>query len=239
MAILLLFIGCSETRPPSVKINSGLETHYSLILDGQSGSARVRLRQYMEDQGETPEALFLMGFSYHQDKQYIKAVEWLTKSTHAEGRIYAPALHFLGWSYYYLGEKDAARVAFNQFLHLQPDEGDSLFALGLLSTEEGDDARAQQFFQQAIDASDTTVRVQSKAKARLADLYVELDNWDDAILLYEESLRQDPDLYEAWYRLSRVLFRIGQEEKSQEAFKQYELARHRVRPELDVTRFPE
>ena len=57
----------------------------------------------------------------------------------------------------------------------------------------------------------------------------------------KQAVKLNPDLYEAWYRLSRVLHRTGQEEASeQSAMQQFILARHRVRPELDAqTRFPE
>ncbi len=82
--------------------------------------------------------------------------------------------------------------------------------------------------------------IQSKAKARLADLAAESGNWEQAIVLYEEAINQNEDLYEAWYRLSKVLLRMQKTDEAEKAFQEFQLSRRRVRPELDqTTRFPE
>ena len=135
MTLVLLFLGCSKEQPITTKLDSGLETQYALILGGKSGSARVRLRQFIEKHGESPDVLFLMGLSYHKEKQYAKAVDWFTQSTASSERLYPPSLHYLGWSYFYLGDTNRATLAFTTFLEHQPQEADSLFALGLLATD--------------------------------------------------------------------------------------------------------
>ena len=238
-----MFVGCKKPPPTPVQLDTALETHFLLIQEGKTGSARVRLRQYMAKHGDTSEPLFLMGLSYHHDKLYSKAIEWLEKAVSVENPgsvFYDPTWHFLGWSYFYVGNAKSSREAFHQFLNLHPNEGDTLFALGLLASEEGDSAESQQLLLRAIAAPNTNVSIQAKARARLADLYAEEGNWQDAIRLYSEAVKENPDLYEAWYRMAQALHRTGQFEDATDAMMQFERARLRVRPAIgNPTRFPE
>jgi len=240
IGVVLTQMGCQEKHPEKAKLDSALKTHFSLISDGNSGSARVRLRQYMDEYGESSDALFLMGLSYHVDRHYSKAGEWFKKGIALQtDNIYPPTWHFLGWTALYLGELEESKKAFDHFLLLEPNEADTLFALGLIALEEGDSSVAKVKFTRSIQETDD-IEVQAKATARLADVNAELGNWKKSIVLYEEALTLNPDLYEAWYRLSRVLRRTGQENESNDALQAFERARRRVRPDLHAqTRFPE
>ncbi len=238
---VLLFCGCQQEELPQKTLDSGLGTHFSLISQGQTGSARVRLRQWMEKHGESSQNLFLMGLSYHHEAQYVQAAQWFEKATRfPQAKTYAPVRHFLGWSYYYAGQLEPSKQAFEQFLEYQPDEPDTLFALGLISIEEGNLESATQYFIDSIEVSEQHVFIQAKAKARLADVMATLDRWGEAILLYQEAVALQADLYEAWYRLSQALRREGHVEEAAIAYQQFLEAKKRVRPDLHAqTRFPE
>ena len=240
-ASLLMAGGCDHQTAPQVDLHSDLETHYLLILDGNTGSARVRLRQFMDEHGETAQPLFLMGLSYHHDKRYVKAVQWFEKSTvyDESTTAYAPSWHFLGWSHYYLGNAEESKEAFKHYLLLNPDEGDSLFGLGLLAMEDGAFEEAASLFQQSIDVQQDRPKGQAKSMVRLADVYVQRGNRIGAIPLYKKALELDSDLYEAWYHLATTLNREGKPEESDSALEMFEATRNRVRPELKSTRFPE
>ena len=90
-SLLLCFNSCKDGRPKAVLLDFELNTHLQLIQDGKTGSARVRLRQHMVSRGETSQPLFLMGLSYHLDKQYSKAARWFSYSINAEGPSYPQA----------------------------------------------------------------------------------------------------------------------------------------------------
>ena len=242
MALILVLLGCYDNQPTPIRLDSALGTHFSLIQNGDTGSARVRLRQFLAEHGESSQPLFLMGLSYHHDSQYSNAAFWFEKavSTEYTERVYPPAWHFLGWSHYYLGHVNQSKTAFEHFLILQPKEEDSLFALGLIATEEGNLDEARKLFNQSIHASQEGSHAQAKAKARLADVYVEYNDWQHALPLFREAVNQNPDLYEAWYKLAMVLRRVEQFDESEQALKQFELSRRRMRPDLYTsTRFPE
>ena len=240
-ASLLMASGCDHNKPPQPTLHPDLETHFILISEGNSGSARVRLRQHMDTHGESAQPLFLMGLSYHKEKRYIKAVQWFEKSAQFDVPTtqYPPTWHFLGWSQYYLGNATASHEAFNHYLMLNPNEGDSLFGLGLLAMEEGNFEEASKLFQQSIDVQQDLPKGQAKSKARLADIREQQGNFSEALQLYREALDLDPDLYEAWYHLATTYKREGMEEECNAALEMYSVTRTRVRPDLHTTRFPE
>ena len=240
IAFLLFGIACECTQPKEIKLDSALKTHVQLIQEGKTGSARVRIRQFMAKNGESSQPLFLMGLSYHSDKQYAKAVTWFTKSVESSGLHYPPSWHFLGWSQYYLGNIEGAKDGFERYLRWKKEEPDTLFALGLIAMEEGDCMLAESMLQKAIIAAANEPLIQAKAKARLGDVFTETGNLEQAILSYQEAVKQNPDLYEAWHRLGSTLQRIGQTDEAEIARQQCTIARNRVRPDLSkTTGFPE
>lgn len=243
MVLLLMVTACKQQQPEQAeqeKLVSGLKTQYDLINEGNTGSARVRLRQYMVKHGETSQPLFLMGLSYHNDKQYSKAIEWFTKSIESNGDTYSLVWHFMGWSHYYLGESEASKKSFDTFLQTENGEPDTMFALGLIAMEGGDFKEAKSIFLLVISSPIANTSIQAKAKARLADVYVELGDRQHAIVLYQEAVKQNPNLYEAWHRLATTLQRVGKNAQASIALHECTLARNRVRPDLHrTTRFPE
>ncbi|HIO53089.1 MAG TPA: tetratricopeptide repeat protein [Phycisphaerales bacterium] len=242
IGLLLLIILLFQPSKQEVLLDASLKKHFGLIHDGETGSARVRLRQFMDSNGESSQSLFLMGLSYHSEKRYAKAVEWLEQSVSTQKDIYPPSWHYLGWSHFYLGNGAQANDAFEQYLVIQPDEPDTIFALGLLAMEEGEFESAEELFGRVVQitAQSRNRLIRAKASARLADVQVELGRLDSAILLYNDALGRNPDLYEAWHRLATVLQRVGREEEALTAFSESESARNRIRPDLmQTTEFPE
>jgi len=241
LAPFLVFCACEVKDSPRVTLDSGLKTYFQLIQVGKTGSARVQLRQLMEHEGTRAQPLFLMGLSYHKEKKYTKAVEWFEKSTAFEEvqERYPPAWHFIGWSYYYLGDVEKSQIAFEQFLEFHPDESDSLFALGLLSMERGDLTQAEDFYLRSIDVREENPKGQAKAMARLGDVYVLEGSMNRAKEMYLKSVELDADLYEAWFHLSIIQNRLLEVELGAFALQQSKQARERVLRSRYQTRFPE
>ena len=241
LAFTLNLAACEKPDPEPVKLDFGLKTHIQLIQDGKTGSARVQLRQLMENAGESAQPLFLMGLSYHKEKRYTKGVEWFEKAASFESiaDCYPPTWHFLGWSYYYLGDVEKAQKAFGQFLVLHPDEGDSLFALGLLAMEAGNSIEAERLYSRSITAQKGNPRGQAKAIARLGDVHKVVGNLEGAKEQYLLAVKLDPDLYEAWYHLSTIQYRLNEKKLSVFALEQSKQAKERVLQSRHQTRFPE
>ncbi len=244
ICVTLLFLGgCRDNSSQNVKLGKQLEPFYTLISQGKSGAARVRIRQYMDDDENTAQPLFLMGLSYHQEKRYSKAIEWFKKASafrEIDNR-YPPTWHFLGWSYFYQGNLKQSKEAFEQFLQMNLGEGDSLFALGLISLEEGNLESAEQFFNKSIDSSQTKEQIEIRAKAtsRLGDVYEERGDFMKAISQYDAAVALNPDLYESLYRKYKLLERVGRVEDSPDVLSSFVTTKNRVRPDLQTTSFPE
>ena len=224
------------STPP---LDRELSLHFQLIQSGQTGSARIRIRQWIDLHEDDSRGLFLMGLSHHQDKRYVRALEWLLEATQARP-TYPPAWHFLGWTYFYLGQAAQARKAFDMHLRLDPSEGDSHFALGLLDLELWQLDQAESHFNQAIELQrsiESRAKGVSKAMARLSEVVEIRDgNQERAITLLKESVQLHPDHYEAWYRLWKLLEATSAGTDAEQARLGYFSARDRVRPR---TEFPE
>jgi|TARA_B100000959_G_scaffold273576_1_gene324280 tetratricopeptide (TPR) repeat protein len=236
-----LLLGCQDQPTEEVPLDASLNTHYSLIIAGNTGSARVRIRQYMDDRSASAQPLFLLGLSYHQEKKYTKAVEWFEKAAtfdNLEDR-YPPTWHFLGWSYYYLGEVEKSKNAFNTFLTMHPKEGDSLFGLGLLAMNAGNLNEAEVLYTKSIAAQEGNSKPQAKAMSRLGDVFVLQGNVNAAQSMYMHAVELDPDLYEAWYRLATTYDRSTHAARIEQLLKKSKEAKERFYIHDHVTRFPE
>ncbi|MEE2907897.1 MAG: tetratricopeptide repeat protein [Planctomycetota bacterium] len=251
LAALALLTGCRD-QPPAPKtpqetgrhidstepvatppLNDSLTAHFNLIEAKRTGTARIRIRQWLNEHPEDPRAEFLMGLSHHRDRRYARALTWFQDAIQHEP-VYPPAWHFLGWAHYYLGNAQSARHAFEEHLVMDPSEGDSHFALGLQDLEAWQLDEAEQNFRKAIQlqsALPNRVKGVSKATARLSEVIETRDgNIDEAITLLKESVRLYPDHYEAWYRLSQLLQQQGRVEEAEDAQRSFLEARERVRP---------
>ncbi len=238
--ILIALLGACSPDQPDQEVNTpplepALTAHFSLIQEGRTGAARVRIRRGMDEAGWTAQGFFLMGLSYHHDHRYAKAAEWFERSTTADD-VYPPAQHFLGWARFYLGQVDAAAAAFQSHLLMAPMEGDSHFALGLIAMERGDLVGAERRLTMAIDLQQDDGPGRAKALARLGDVSAAQGRWMKAEDLLRQSVELDGDLYEAWYRRATALRRLGRDEDANKAMESFERARARVRPDLG---FPE
>jgi tetratricopeptide (TPR) repeat protein len=187
-------------------------------------AARRSLEAYLQQHPEDGRAEFLMGLSYHREKRYAQARPRFERAIELTPE-YHPTYHFLGWCLFYLGRMPAAREAFEAHLARMPTEGDSHFGLGLIDLDEDrlDDAETR--FRRAIELQAGNPRRRkdvSKAHARLADVYLRRDDLAAARTELETATRLWPQHYTAFYKLSRVLNRLGETEAAQEAFGQYE-----------------
>ena len=190
----------------------------------QTAAARRSLDAYLQRHPEDGRAEFLMGLSYHREKRYAQARPRFERAIELTP-AYHTTYHFLGWCLYYMGEMTAARTAFEAHLAHMPAEGDSHFGLGLIDLDEDrlDDAETR--FRRAIELQAGNPRRRkdvSKAHARLADVYLRRDDLAAARTELETATQLWPQHYTAFYKLSRVLNRLGEAEAAQEAFRQYE-----------------
>jgi Tfp pilus assembly protein PilF len=203
----------------------------ALITQRRTGPARVQIRNYLNQHPADGQATFLFGLSYHREKKYAQAIPYYEQAAALEPD-YAPIYHFAGWAHFYLGDLAASRANFEQFLKRSPNEPDSLFALGLIDLNEDKLDEAQLRFTRSIELCNAEKQVDlkalSKAHARLAEVYERQEELEKASLELQKATELYPDHYEAYYRLSRILTRLGQQAEAQLAQQKYLAAKDRV-----------
>ncbi|MHC4992193.1 MAG: tetratricopeptide repeat protein [Planctomycetota bacterium] len=215
-----------------------LSEMFMLIQQYRTGPARVRLRKYRNLHPDDGKAVFLFGLTYHREKRYAKAMEYFREAVELNPE-YPLTYHFMGWAHYYLGEPDASREAFEHHLQVQPDVGDSHFGIGLIALDEDRLDDAERRFRRSIELQEddpARSRELSKSHVQLAEVLARRGRLEEARSALLLSVELFPDQYEAYYRLYRVLLRLGLEQEAEEALARHRIVKERVRP---GTSFPE
>jgi tetratricopeptide (TPR) repeat protein len=204
-----------------------------LIQSNSTGPARVRLHDYLQLHPNDSQALFLFGLSYHREQKYGQARVYFEQAA-ATPAPFPPVHYFYAWCMYYLGEVQRARESFEKYLQVNPAECDVYFGLGLIDLDENSLEAAERDFHKSIElakqARKPDIRTESKAHARLAEVYERQDRLHEARSELERATTLYPDHYEAYYKLSRVLTRLGETEAAEKAKKDFFTAKERVRP---------
>lgn len=215
--------GAADPQDADIALGPELTAAFVLISRGQTDAARARLEAHLAGHPDDGQARFLLGLTYHREKRYALARPHFEAAAELEPD-YHPTYHFLGWCLYYLGDMPASRAAFEEHLRRVPGEGDSHFGLGLIALDEDRLADAEIRFRRAIELQASNPgrrRDVSKAHARLADVHIRRDELEAARRELETATALWPQHYTAFYKLSRVLNRLGERDAADEAFRQY------------------
>ncbi|MCB9914872.1 MAG: tetratricopeptide repeat protein [Planctomycetes bacterium] len=203
-------------------------------------AARAQLEAIAADRPQDARAAFLVGYTHHKEKRYAQARPWLERALElGPGFDRARSVFYVyGWCLWYLGEVDGARAAFEAYLELDPEERDAWFGLGLTAIQQGRLDDAARDLQRSVElvealAAQRGVDAQlaqdlAKAENALADVALARDDLAGARQHLTRAVGAWRDGYEAWFKLSRVLTRLGDDEAAAEALRQHDLARERL-----------
>ncbi len=200
-----------------------------LIRQRQTARARKLLEPVVADHPAWAKARFYLGLTYHREKRYERAAELFKRSLELDHLYHTPRVYY-GWCLYYLGDPEAARGMFESYLEVKPDHPDALFALGLIAFDADKVASAQRLFERVIVLAQTGNDAESEAKgrARLADVLIRLDMIKPAKAQLDRSIELNPDNFEVYYKLSRVLERLGEGEAAEAARLKHDEVRARI-----------
>jgi tetratricopeptide (TPR) repeat protein len=213
-----------------------MERCYRLIQARHFVAARVRLAPIVESHPGWQRAKFLLGLSFHEEGRYAEARPYFERALSLDADspdVPAIRLH-LAWTLYYLGETAGSREQLEALLSKGPAVADAHFALGLLEFDADRVESAAKQFQRAIELAVAVEdpRTEGKARARLADVLVRNGDLERAKTELQAAVRLRPDAYEAYFKLSRVLERLGDHEGAARALEQHHTIREQVRPSL-------
>jgi tetratricopeptide (TPR) repeat protein len=204
---------------------------YELIKAGEHEAARRRLQPIVQAHPGWARAHFLLGLTYHEQELYAQARPLFARALELDP-LERAVLPFYGWCLYYLGDAETSRRQFAAYLESDADYADAHFGLGLIDFDRDDLEAAARRFGTAIRlaAAAGQPRTEGKARARLADVHVRRGDLARARAELQRAVELRPDAYEAFFKLSRVLERLGDHEAAQRALRTHEELRQRLRP---------
>lgn len=203
----------------------------ALIKAHQYEAARGRLQPIVALHPAWARAQFLLALSYHEEQRYELARPLFERALELDPAE-RTVLPFYGWCLYYLGDATAAARQFSGYLQHDPDYADAHYALGMIDYDRDDLEPASRHFADTIRlaAAAGDARTEGKARARLADVHVRRGELEQARTELERAVTLRPDAYEAFFKLSRVLERLGDREGAARALAQHDKVREQVRP---------
>jgi tetratricopeptide (TPR) repeat protein len=217
--------------PPPGFLDACLE----LIEQGRFAEARGLLEPVVRDHPGWARAHFFLGLTYHEERRYEAAEELFRRALELDPQYPTP-LVFHGWSLYYLGRIEQSRAAFEAYLKVQPGYPDAIFALGLIDFDaDAVDAAEVRFRETVRLAAERQDRpTEAKARARLADVHLRNGDLEEARKELERSVALNPDNYEPYFKLSRVLQRLGDAEGAERARRKHDELREKRHPPARV-----
>ena len=217
----------------AIRLDSTLaEPHFLL------GNIRVRMQQLDQSVPHYEHAIDL-------DPQYLHAYVNLS-GTHSRQTDYGPAIQALqrglealpesadlrfrlGWVYFVQARYDESLEQLHQVVRQIPDRSDAheLIAQIYLTREKPQKAREALLRGLAADSTSATLR------ARLGVLLRERGELEEAILLLQRAVRENPDREEAYYNLAQAYLSSGEEERAGTLLRQFKLLQDNHQDILD------
>jgi tetratricopeptide (TPR) repeat protein len=150
-----------------------------------------------------------LGESYFMSGKTEKSIEEFKKLIELDpsARSYA----FMGLSYRHLGRFDEARKYFQEGLKQDPRNASCLFNMGFIEERQGNHARAEVLFQQALASSPDL----SEAQLELANLRIAGKRLEEAADLLRKYVRTSRDPASGYYKLAMVERSLHQMEAAQ------------------------
>jgi tetratricopeptide (TPR) repeat protein len=146
----------------------------------------------------------------------------------ATGRAFADVHHLLGVSLSLLGQRERALAELARALELNPRYLEALIHLGLVLSELGRDAEAEDAFRRAASSvappadglpSPVASRL-ANHHAELAEAYAEAGALDRAVEQYQRALELGPTFVDLRYRMARLLLEAGRSLEAREALEE-------------------
>ena len=204
-----------------------------LLGGGNFEYAKNLLEQILKEHPNLGRAEFFLGVTLVKLKNYEQGRPHLERSLQLDQAFpeRKHAHHFMGWASYYLGEADRARSDFETHLKANPDEPDSIFALGLIAFDADELGEAERLFQRSIDLQqgpNANRRDVAKAWIRMGDLSMRQDDAAKAEERYMAGLSLFANHYEGWAKLARARDRLGKAVEAESARNEERRARARI-----------
>ena len=231
-------IGCGAdpyARPRTVKLAPELRGAARAIEEKRYEAGRELARAYLAAHPRDGQAKYFIGLSYYWTGNYGAARPWLEGALELEPDLWF-AHDFLGSSLFLLGELGAARREYEAYVAAAPDDPKGQYGLGLIDLDETHLDEAGERFRRAIQlfgalAKEDPARFATRQSelaechARLGEVHFARGEYEPARAELLRATEISPGNISAFYTLSLVHRRLGEEELADRAASRYESAR--------------
>lgn len=204
----------AESAPPLAEARA-------LLGAGRLDDARERLEALVEDDA-SGEAAFLLGWLHLRADRFAAARPHLARALElGPGFPKAKQVFYMyGRALQETGELEAARAAYEADGRLFPEGADGLHRLALLDLEEGALERCEERARKCLERFERPRDV-AKARVLLAEVHLARGELEEARAELERAVSAFPH-YEAFYKLSRLCARLGDEEAAERYLAEHE-----------------
>ena len=180
------------------------------VEQGRPADALRELEPFVDDHPDSARLHHTLGLAYEKQQRYRLGAESFRRALELDPRLHE-ARAPLGWCLYYLGRLDDAREVFERYLTAVPTDARALLALGLIEFDADRLDGARTRWLQAIELTRARNDVADEAllRARLADVEQRAGQLEAARRLLVVAIKLDPKNESYYYKLARVLQRIG------------------------------
>jgi tetratricopeptide (TPR) repeat protein len=240
--LLLGVLGCHDgegapaaSPPGPVRLAPELRDAARAMEERRYEAGRELARAYLAAHPEDGQAHYFVGLSHYWTGNYGAARPFLERAL-----ALAPELWFahdhLGHSLFLLGELAAARREYEAYLAAAPEDPKGHYGLGLIDLDESALETAAARFRCALElherlARENPARASARAAeraechARLGEVHFARGEYEAARAELLRATALSPAIVSAFYTLSLVHRRLGEEELADRAAEHYESAR--------------
>jgi tetratricopeptide (TPR) repeat protein len=246
LIILLLAAGCGGEAPPVAVATAQEEAAAAPALPplpppllevlrlegmGRAADARDLARRYVAANPGDGRGYLMVGITHLRAGNYEPAVEQFHRALEL-----APEYHltqrYLGEGLFLLGDLSGARVAYAALVAADPHEPEGEYGLGVVEFEQGRLAEAEAHLGRAVALFDAMRRSAprrfaargpdlARCHARLADVAMARQDYAAARQALLRATAIEPRNISAFYTLSVVHRRLGEEELAEQALQRY------------------
>lgn len=225
----------SRRRPRLRPMAPALRPMIQKIGEGRLEAARGLALDHLEEHGQDGQAAFLVGLSFEKAGNFGAARPWFQRALR-DAPDYFILHDYLGRTQLMLGQLEAARHEFEAFAGIDPLEPKAVYGLGLIELEHTRLEPAATEFRRALELFEILkkenppmyrARASERAQcyARLADVHFARDEYEAARENLLQATTIAPDNISAFYALSLVHRRIGDDASADRALARYETRR--------------
>ena len=171
---------------------------------------------------DSPDALSVMAMAHHRFGNLAEAGKWFEKCLQLEPTN-ADAYHGLGWIALRKGDHEEAATLLRRALEFDPALSDASVQLAQAWVYLGKPNEATKVLESAVGVSGPTCEL----LYWLGDAHERLNRYEEAKEDYLATIRLDPSLPDAYYRLGGVCKKLGQGEESRVYLEQFRGLRDR------------